>query len=823
MEIESGVKSGDKRPVEEEEEGEGGGCVTKKVKREGLVTDMRKVAEMVLVLAAMGKMRGGRVPSEAEKEIMSTARTKLAEVCQCFAPKDVFPRDVFGGIIEDLGLNKVKEQRLGFRPPKISIAEKLMFSKRKMEKSEELSQPSTTIPSQRLYANAAAAVESRGPSSAVRGFPSDKPVHTPASSGSFQPNSPFIHAASTNSTALPYQLPTSEVRPVVSGGLPANHLVKDSTSIALPKSDRPQFRLDGRPNGSYTSQVPATSSGDHMIGKTPTWSAQPQSVSSARTASETKVPTQTAFKVDGAVDARPGMAPHVSSSKPFITQSTTVNPQSVHQHSQGVNTVQAPLVRNSHFDVGKLVQKFIQPQNAERPVWTPPSRDYMNKALTCQVCKLTATDVDSVLVCDACEKGFHLKCLQINYPKGAPRSEWHCGKCLQLSNGKALPPKYGRVMRNVNASKTPSSTNSIQSSLVKKAGSFDGKVNQQKIKANGNTSLHSAAIASAVNKYSDQASVSKLANASEMRGNAYTIAGTGKIDDKASSGTSSNEITETSVPGISPSGLSVKRVSEEKLSDAKPYPPHPEAVQGVSVHSQSLANRAGNHQSGLSNDVVLSKQSLDNHAESNNLKESCTGESLRNKTQESCGDDQVTVRGNPAEASTTSAGHAELQRSLPHQVHSVDWVGDMLRVDEDKIFFHTLRINGVIYKLQEHVLVRFNKDRLIPSKVQAMWEDRVKKTKWVTVNRFYFPGDLPEAVGRPCGLETCEVYESIYGCNVMAGLIEGPCEVLPPSLFAVEKERRASSGTGSNANLRPLFLRKWIYDESKGLFRDASC
>lgn len=132
MEIESGVKSGDKRPVEEEEEGEGGGCVTKKVKREGLVTDMRKVAEMVLVLAAMGKMRGGRVPSEAEKEIMSTARTKLAEVCQCFAPKDVFPRDVFGGIIEDLGLNKVKEQRLGFRPPKISIAEKLMFSKRKV-------------------------------------------------------------------------------------------------------------------------------------------------------------------------------------------------------------------------------------------------------------------------------------------------------------------------------------------------------------------------------------------------------------------------------------------------------------------------------------------------------------------------------------------------------------------------------------------------------------------------------------------------------------------------------------------------------------------
>lgn len=123
------VKSGEKRSVAE---GRGGGSVKKKFKKENLVSDMRKVAEMVLVLAAMGKMRGGRVPTSAEKEIMSAARNKLAEVCQFFAPKDVFPRDVFGGIIEDLGLNKVKEQRLGFLPPKISISEKLLFSKRKV-------------------------------------------------------------------------------------------------------------------------------------------------------------------------------------------------------------------------------------------------------------------------------------------------------------------------------------------------------------------------------------------------------------------------------------------------------------------------------------------------------------------------------------------------------------------------------------------------------------------------------------------------------------------------------------------------------------------
>lgn len=97
-----------------------------------LVGDVRKVAEMVLVLAAMGKMRGGKGPSDVEKELMAEARSKLAQVCEGFAPKDVFPSDAFGGVIEDLGLNKLKDQRLGLRPPKMSIAEKLLVSKRKV-------------------------------------------------------------------------------------------------------------------------------------------------------------------------------------------------------------------------------------------------------------------------------------------------------------------------------------------------------------------------------------------------------------------------------------------------------------------------------------------------------------------------------------------------------------------------------------------------------------------------------------------------------------------------------------------------------------------
>lgn len=114
-----------------------------------------------------------------------------------------------------------------------------------------------------------------------------------------------------------------------------------------------------------------------------------------------------------------------------------------------------------------------------------------------------------------------------------------------------------------------------------------------------------------------------------------------------------------------------------------------------------------------------------------------------------------------------------------------------------------------------------------------MWEDKNTTMKWVMVNQCYFPGDLPEAVGRPCGLESSEVefyliclhfldisggffnhlfivnlqvYESTCGRALMAGLIESPCEVLPPWRFTEETERRVHSGNQINNNLPPLYL-----------------
>ncbi|KAA8523629.1 hypothetical protein F0562_010052 [Nyssa sinensis] len=795
----------EKRPLDNGEDGELGVPPQKKAKCDGgLIGNMKKVAEILLVLEAMGKMRAGRSPTAAEKEMMEEARGKLAEVCEGFAPKDVFPRDAFGVVIEDLGLSKSKEQRLGFRPPKMSIAEKVLLTKRKMEKSVEFSLHSATLSSQRLQTNSSAAAESRGTSNMARMFTADKPNQAPISSGGFQPVSPLGHVSASKSTSLPSQLPASEVRSsMVSSGLPSGHLGRDSSSLMVPRVERAHFRLDGRSNGSYTSQVQANSSGDHPQMKTPTWALQPQSALSAKIGSDNRVPAHTSVKVEGNADLRTShVVPQATSSKPFITQTTSGNMPSMHQNLQGVNFVQVPSLGIGHNEIGKIVQKLLQPQLPEHPTWTPPSRDYMNKALTCQMCKVTINEVENVLVCDACEKGFHLKCLQPSSQKGIPRGEWHCRKCLTVSNGKPLPPKYGRVMRNINSAKVFSTTSAVQSSPDKNVGTLDEKINQQKITANGNSGLQSAPTGTTGSVYNHLASSSIMPNAREMQGNDISLS-RGKMDDKTPLGICPNNVMETlGAAGVSPADSSGDRSCEEKLiSESKIHPPAKlsETVIHVIDQSQASHNLQKNGQTGLPNSAEIpSKQCHDSH--------------LMVKQVE-----QGVAQTSPVESSGTSIGSRE------DVLHSVDWIGGVLQVADEKSYYQSCCINGIVYKLQDYALFLSSNGKLMPSKLRAMWEDSKTRSKWVIANRCYFPGDLPEVVGRPFTLESNEVYLSNHDSTVMAGLIQGPCEVLSPGIFVEESERRTRLGTRANGGLRPLFLCKWFYDESKGLFRDVSC
>lgn len=93
--------------------------------------ELKKVAEIVLVLSAMGRMRGGKEPTVLEKTMMAEAKEKVVALCEELAPKDIVPMEAFGAIMEDLGLNRLKD-RLGFRPAKQSISERIALAKRRV-------------------------------------------------------------------------------------------------------------------------------------------------------------------------------------------------------------------------------------------------------------------------------------------------------------------------------------------------------------------------------------------------------------------------------------------------------------------------------------------------------------------------------------------------------------------------------------------------------------------------------------------------------------------------------------------------------------------
>lgn len=124
----------EKRPIQNGADGELGTQLNKKP-RLGPDSErgLRRVAEIVLALSTMAKIRGGKKPTEPEIGLMEEARSKLVDLCEGLPPKDIVGRDAIAAVIEDLGLNaKLKEQRLGFRGPKLTIAEKFSLTKRKV-------------------------------------------------------------------------------------------------------------------------------------------------------------------------------------------------------------------------------------------------------------------------------------------------------------------------------------------------------------------------------------------------------------------------------------------------------------------------------------------------------------------------------------------------------------------------------------------------------------------------------------------------------------------------------------------------------------------
>ena len=453
---------------------------------------------------------------------------------------------------------------------------------------------------------------------------------------------------------------------------------------------------------------------------------------------ENKVQDHVAARVEGTADTNLSrMTPQSTrdqNSRSFATHTTPGHLQSAQQPLLG-NNFQPPSLSSNHNEIGKLVQKLLHPQLPQHPTWNLPSRDYMNKAVTCQICKLTISEVENILLCDACERGFHLKCLQSYNHKGIPRGEWHCPKCLSLSGGKPLPPKYGRVMRNMNTSKGPISAVGVQLSSEKKVGILDQRVNQQRITANGNSDLQGHCSSLEIN-HMELASDSKTSKVSQVQVN-NSSSSIKYVDANAKpSGTYPNYSIKPLGPACGSQSIALSNeTSTQHLQTAesssheerlvpKPDPQPPKAsgaLSDMSHHLQVSHNPQDVDSIRLTNCAEIPSKNYDgNNTMVKDSEKPCTRETSNcNLTYDIKRDDQDVAHASSAGTPGTSAGAKEPTGFSPDGLRDVEWTGDILKIVDEKTCYQSCCINGVSYKVLDHALFHSSNGKLIPFKIQA--------------------------------------------------------------------------------------------------------
>lgn len=397
-----------------------------------------------MVLAAAGEARGGREPTAAERALAAEARGRLAAAVSegAVRPKDLFPGEAVRAVVEDLGLNRAKDPAaMGFRPPKASIADRLMLTKRKMEEVKESPVQPTITPLQVTVSSGMAEFQgSNAPPMFAVGT-----VRNPPAVAAMPTTAP----GTSTSVMLSKPHGSSPVKPVTSPSV-----------VALPHTGQPQLRSEKGVNG--PSNLTRVTAG-HL-----NKSFQDTSVKSNLTTVTST--NQVVRNPDTKVAA---------------IQTVTGNPPMGHHATPGTPSVTTKPTLARHIEIAKNVQRFLR-QPANNPSWTPPSTEYMHARLDCQICKVAIMDANSLLVCDACERGAHLKCLQHYGNKGVPIADWHCPTCVAQSKGKTLPPKYGKVTRTVVASQAGPPGGATQLSVQGAAGNTSANENHQKVAANGN-------------------------------------------------------------------------------------------------------------------------------------------------------------------------------------------------------------------------------------------------------------------------------------------------------------------------------------------------
>ncbi|KAL6909722.1 hypothetical protein ACP4OV_001381 [Aristida adscensionis] len=765
--------------------------------------ELARAAEMVMVLAAAGEARGGRAPTPAERALAAEARGALAAaVGEVARPRELFRTDAVRALVEDLGLSRARDPAaVGYRPRRASIAERLLLTERKMEEVKETLVPPTT----------------------------NAPRTTTFSAKTFQDE------AAKSTAGLPRNLSTTMTSKVISKQTLSNGIVAGASSakqpnvpsvVSLPPVGTGDIKEEKGGNGSNLT---------HSGGTGP--ATVNQSIKPYHHAAYSSNQSSSSSRAGKSLD---GKAPPINPETGSIVMGCLAPSQEI--------SVKKQLIFSSHKEIAKDIA-WILHQPTNHPSWSLHSTEYMNTRLDCQKCKVPIADVESLLVCDACERGMHLKCLQYYGNQGLPKTEWYCPTCVACSKGISLPPKYGKVTRTTVAPRTTITSGITQPSSQVVLESLTKEDSSKKVAENGSlinqnsskvrstecksgtldldrTSSKSLSISGAGSqkeniKYDETLYVQKEGNVhpcgvllTETAKSCYQIQSTGASAYGSCnlSGGSHVLIESSSVSAINDSALQSTGTSVLKHSGNSFV---------VSYMEDSVSAGTSHHP--IKNVQMINTATSAN--ETHVADKSADSEIGMPHKQEIMVDDAISGQGNARQV--TSNVHVCPEREIIGDLKDGcvgcstanigDWVGGALKTVDDKTYYSSCKIDGMKYNLRDHILISSEGIKSCPCKLQSLWEERDSGSRLATVNPYFFVSDIPESISKPCIDEENEVYGSNNERIVLVSAICGPCEVLHVDKFREETKRRCQLDS-SVSRLHPIFFCRWTYDESDGSF-----
>ncbi|KAK8455389.1 hypothetical protein SEVIR_4G178700v4 [Setaria viridis] len=750
--------------------------------------ELGRVAEIVMVMAAAGEARGGRAPTAAERALAAEARGALAAVVagevELLRPRELFTTEAVRALVQDLGLTRTRDPAaVGFRPRKASIAERVLLTKRKMEEVKEALVPSPTVPKMTA-------------SSARKGFQ---------------------HGASKITTGVPRNLSTPMTSPVISKQPMLNATIAGASSIKSP--DIPSA-VSLPPIGSADVEMEIVVNGSNFTQNGGAETIEQSNKSGHHTAnSSNRSSLQSSSQAEKSVDEKePAICPG--------TGSVVMGYQAPKEEL----SVQKQTIFSNHKAIAKNVARILR-QPANHPSWSVPSTEYMNKRLDCQICKVPIINMESLLVCDACERGAHVKCLQYYGNQGLQKPEWYCPTCVLHSKGKPLPPKYGKVSRTVvvpntcmingaqpsqvaaenptekdgRSDKNVAANGSVINQNTNKVGSTVCKSGTLALDATGSKSPSGAEPRKEDVKHDETSSVEKEGNGVPSGGihtetatlcNKAQSSGASTYSSGNLSGGSHMYIESSSVSPVNYSILQSTALFGVKHADHSSIVSSVENCQSTRAPTDELYQADGVTNNGIRKPHKHETMANDAISDHDNAHQMTLNGHL-------CSKPEIIGGRNAYEGSSTAS--------------IIDWVGDGLKSIDNKTYYNSCNIDGVIYNLHDHMLIASEGGKFGPCKLQSLWEEHDSGSRLAMVNPYIFGSDIPGSISKPCIDEEDEVYGSNNDRIVLVSAIHGPCEVLHVDKFREETKRRCQVDS-SGCVLHPIFFCRWNYDDSTSSF-----